>query len=153
MHSLYVLASGELTGFRLAGSQEDRDANTPAGHGWIEGAFDSRCFVVEQHVDDFGDAFPRAAPRTPPRPSDNAYQTWAWDDAAGDWVAQPTSAWRAAQVRAQRDRLLAASDWTQGRDVPAATSAAWAPYRQALRDITAQPGFPDSITWPIAPAA
>ena len=50
--------------------------------------------------------------------------------------------------RARRNRLLQASDWTQLPDVPLATKAAWATYRQALRDITEQPGWPTDITWP-----
>jgi hypothetical protein len=55
----------------------------------------------------------------------------------------------ATQARAQRDGLLAASDWTQVADAPV-DQAAWATYRQALRDITAQAGFPESIDWPVA---
>ena len=53
-------------------------------------------------------------------------------------------------IRARRDVLLAQSDWTQLPDVPLATKAAWADYRQALRDITAQPD-PTNINWPVAP--
>jgi len=52
-------------------------------------------------------------------------------------------------VRVQRDALLA-SDWTQVSDAPVDT-AAWAVYRQALRDIPAQSSFPDNITWPQEP--
>jgi len=48
----------------------------------------------------------------------------------------------AANVRAQRDRLLAASDWTQLADAPV-DQAAWATYRQALRDLPEQEGFPN----------
>lgn len=55
-----------------------------------------------------------------------------------------------ARARAERDRLLAASDWTQISDAPV-NKAMWAEYRQALRDITRQPGFPDAITWPSKP--
>ena len=54
-------------------------------------------------------------------------------------------------IRAQRDSLLAACDWTQCRDVPDSVAAVWQPYRQALRDLSKQAGFPDSITWPVAP--
>jgi hypothetical protein len=54
------------------------------------------------------------------------------------------------QVRAERDALLAASDWTQVADAPV-DQAAWATYRQALRDVPAQNGFPESIVWPVAP--
>jgi hypothetical protein len=57
----------------------------------------------------------------------------------------------AVQIRAQRNQLLSASDWTQGKDIPNVTSAAWATYRQALRDITAQAGFPATVTWPEPP--
>lgn len=58
----------------------------------------------------------------------------------------------AAQAfRYNRDNLLAASDWTQVADAPV-DAAAWAAYRQALRDVPQQAGFPDNITWPEAPA-
>lgn len=55
-----------------------------------------------------------------------------------------------AAVRDQRDRLLQQSDWTQVMDAPVDRTA-WAEYRQALRDIPAQPGFPFNVTWPVAP--
>jgi hypothetical protein len=38
--------------------------------------------------------------------------------------------------RDERSRRLAASDWTQLADVPEMTRKLWAPYRQALRDMT-----------------
>jgi len=57
---------------------------------------------------------------------------------------------QAAQVRTDRNALLSASDWTQVADAPV-DKAAWATYRQSLRDISAQAGFPWTITWPIAP--
>lgn len=57
----------------------------------------------------------------------------------------------ADDIRALRNRLLAASDWTQVPDAPV-DQAAWATYRQALRDITAQPTFPAAVTWPDKPA-
>jgi hypothetical protein len=57
---------------------------------------------------------------------------------------------QAAAVRADRTKRLADSDWTQLSDAPV-TGTAWATYRQALRDITSQAGFPWTITWPDAP--
>jgi hypothetical protein len=54
------------------------------------------------------------------------------------------------EARTQRNTLLMASDWTQVADAPVDQSA-WATYRQALRDITAQEGFPESINWPVQP--
>jgi len=65
--------------------------------------------------------------------------------------APPTTAELAAQARAQRDSLLVESDWTQLPDVPESTRAAWAQYRQALRDVPQQSGFPNTITWPERP--
>ena len=55
-----------------------------------------------------------------------------------------------ATVRAERDAMLRASDWTQLPDIPASTRAAWAIYRQALRDITEQTD-PFNINWPVQP--
>ena len=54
-------------------------------------------------------------------------------------------------VRAERNRRLAACDWTQVADAPA-NKEAWATYRQALRDVTSQSGFPHSVSWPSEPA-
>lgn len=58
---------------------------------------------------------------------------------------------QATSVRADRNQRLAESDWTQLQDAPV-DHAAWATYRQALRDVTAQPSFPWTVTWPVAPA-
>ena len=62
----------------------------------------------------------------------------------------PTTEQLAAQVRGERDRLLADSDWTQVPDAPV-DQAAWATYRQALRDVPQQDGFPEEVTWPSKP--
>lgn len=52
-------------------------------------------------------------------------------------------------VRAERNEKLAECDWTQLPDAPV-DSAAWATYRQELRDITLQPD-PFNIVWPTPP--
>lgn len=78
-------------------------------------------------------------PTAPSRNHDFDYRT-------KQWVANPDKAW--AAVRAERNKRLAASDWTQLGDV---NDAAWLTYRQALRDITTQSN-PFAITWPVAPA-
>lgn len=56
----------------------------------------------------------------------------------------------AGPVRNQRNTLLSSSDWTQVADAPV-DKAAWATYRQELRDITAQAGFPTEVIWPVKP--
>jgi len=53
-------------------------------------------------------------------------------------------------VRIERNKRLADCDWTQLADAPVDRTA-WATYRQALRDVTAQTGFPWSIEWPQQP--
>lgn len=65
--------------------------------------------------------------------------------------SEPTEAEKAAVARIKRDSLLAATDWTQLPDVPDSTRAKWASYRQALRDVPEQIGFPSEITWPTSP--
>ena len=57
---------------------------------------------------------------------------------------------QAKSVRTSRTEKLKDCDWTQIAD-STADKTAWATYRQALRDITAQSGFPWTITWPDAP--
>jgi len=57
---------------------------------------------------------------------------------------------RAEGVRAERNAKLLKSDWTQVADAPV-DKVVWAAYRQALRDVTKQAGFPSTIDWPEAP--
>ena len=57
---------------------------------------------------------------------------------------------QAANVRRTRTEKLKDCDWTQIAD-STADKAAWATYRQALRDITSASGFPWTMTWPNDP--
>lgn len=63
---------------------------------------------------------------------------------------QPTTEQLASEARVKRNVLLSASDWTQVADAPV-DKVAWATYRQALRNLTNQAGFPSSINWPVEP--
>lgn len=63
-------------------------------------------------------------------------------------IAENTAA-ESDAVRDQRNILLAATDWMALSDNTMTTE--WASYRQALRDITSQSGFPYSVDWPAAP--
>lgn len=57
-----------------------------------------------------------------------------------------------ADIRAERDSLLRASDWTSLPDAtPAGGRAAWLEYRQALRDITNGLTDPATVVWPSPP--
>ena len=78
---------------------------------------------------------------------------WVYGWTVADKTAEEVAAYETAKgmsVRSQRDELLKQTDWTQVADAPV-DKAAWATYRQALRDITDQAGFPYEVTWPTKP--
>jgi hypothetical protein len=87
--------------------------------------------------------------KPPVKQGDQWVQVWEVLDATESEV-QDRITDKANAVRAERDQKLVESDWTQVADAPV-DKAAWAEYRQALRDITTQDGFPWSVEWPIAP--
>lgn len=66
-------------------------------------------------------------------------------------AALPLDEERSLAIRNGRNQLLVASDWTQLPDVPVTTRELWATYRQQLRDLPQQAGFPQQVTWPQAP--
>jgi hypothetical protein len=57
---------------------------------------------------------------------------------------------QATNVRNDRNNRLSESDWTQVEDSQV-DKAAWATYRQALRDVPTQAGFPWDVAWPTQP--
>lgn len=93
----------------------------------------------------------KVVPGQPIKQGDKWVQSWDVVDMTADEIQARTDI-KAAEVRAERNRLLADSDWTQVLDAPV-DRGAWTAYRQALRDISSQEGFPFSVTWPEAPAS
>lgn len=100
-----------------------------------------------------------------PQPTLTRYQTAAMDgvrQSGAHWItnwvavdmdAEACAALDARQadtVRADRNARLTACDWTQLADAPV-DDLAWAAYRQGLRDVPAQDGFPWEVSWPVAP--
>lgn len=82
-------------------------------------------------------------------------QQYQEDSESGKWfetspVPRQSYEQAASTVRTQRNERLAKSDWTQLADAPV-DAGLWAIYRQALRDIPAQDGFPWEIVWPSDP--
>jgi len=61
------------------------------------------------------------------------------------------TAYLATQARAKREQLLTSCDWTQTADQSSAIKTLWQAYRQALRDVPKQAGFPATIEWPTLP--
>ena len=82
-------------------------------------------------------------------------------DVAGQWTYEWTVRYKTAEemqsyvddlanaARSKRDNLLAATDWSANTDV--VMSDEMKAYRQALRDVPQQAGFPDNINWPVKP--
>ena len=79
------------------------------------------------------------------------YLEWAKTNTA-DPADTPTLDQQWAHVRAERDRRLAETDWTQTPDVPQETIWKWKTYRQDLRDIPQKQTDPNNITWPTKPS-
>lgn len=82
--------------------------------------------------------------------SDGVVTTTAEQEAA---YRASKDAEKAKAVREIRNKLISECDWTQLDDTPVGNAGklAWASYRQALRDIPAQPGFPWDVQWPEKP--
>lgn len=127
--------------------------NVAEGGRLLEGPFDQmKCYVnASGEVVEYTDEQKAAKAAKPqglriPRWSNTEFR---WFDAMD---AQTLLAAKTAEVLAARAARLASSDWTQVIDSPLdeMKKAAWRVYRQALRDITNQPSFPD-VTWPSPP--
>ena len=82
-----------------------------------------------------------------PSKPDNSYQ-WDWENR----VWKQSTELAAMIVVYTRNKLLIETDWTQLPDVPEVTRNLWVEYRQALRDITEQVGYPLNISWPTKPS-
>jgi hypothetical protein len=85
----------------------------------------------------------------PTRPLAGGY--WFFDYLGKAWAQDGTLV--AEQIKRKRNDLLMQSDWTQIPNGPLTSErqAAWGIYRQALRDITSQQGYPLEVVWPTAP--
>jgi hypothetical protein len=77
-------------------------------------------------------------------------QTWVVTALSAEQLAAKAEQ-LASAVRDKRDKLLAETDYTQLADSPVDTLA-WATYRQALRDMPIQTGFPSDVQWPTGPS-
>lgn len=79
-------------------------------------------------------------------------ETWEVATLSNNDIAERLAS-KSSDVRMERNHLLSQCDWTQASDSPlsADDKAAWAAYRQSLRDLTSAAGFPFTMTWPTAP--
>lgn len=80
------------------------------------------------------------------------FTKWSVTDMSAEAIAAKDTE-QAKSVRTTRNKLLADTDWTQLVDAPLTQeqSFQWQTYRQALRDLSLQAGFPWEVTWPSEP--
>ena len=132
--TVYNPSTGEILRTLHAGREADLLLNIGENDSWLEGEYSSNDYYVKNE---------RASllPERPEYPCN-------FDFATEEWVWNEGQSWR--ELREERDRLLSASDWTQVPDAPV-DRAAWAEYRQALRDLPDNTTDPRNPTWPTKP--
>jgi hypothetical protein len=83
----------------------------------------------------------------PPKP--NEFYVFSYETKS--WVLDNNLAIK--DIKLTRNKLLELSDWTQIPNGPLTSEKQqeWAVYRQELRDITSQPGYPYNVVWPTPP--
>lgn len=133
-YTIYLEATGQI--LRVV-QTEDIEIQLQAGENYIAGLVDDSAYYIEN-------GSPVAMP-----PKPNEYSVF--DYSTKSWVANINIA--TGDALAKRQKLLIRSDWTQMPDVQLQNKTEWATYRQELRDITDQPGYPFNVIWPTAPTA
>lgn len=94
----------------------------------------------------------RASPH--PIPSGHyAVMNGGWKYVQGEAPIEDFAEQLAADARKERDRRIAETDWmvVKHLELNENVPGKWEVYRQALRDVPQQPGFPNEITWPVKP--
>lgn len=114
-------------------------ADLGPGESAIAGSYSSSTHYVKNGV------------ATPLPPKMNPEDNSVFDYWLERWVIEPGMDTR--PILDRRSKLLRDSDWTMMPDVTLWNKEAWAEYRQALRDLTEQPGYPTNIVWPTPPDA
>ena len=131
----YQNSDGKIISRATLFSEQEVEQNRPEGCSYLLGDYD-------QALVWFPDGQEQSIP-----PQPDAFFVFNYE--TGEWVADDASAMQA--LRRERNRRLAACDWTQVPDAPV-DQAGWAAYRQALRDLPSNTTDPRNPTWPTPPA-
>lgn len=118
---------------------------------------DSPTFVPEGYAFVEPTAFPaydrntQEVKENPPVQENGVWkQSWSVVELSAEQKSKIREA-KQGEVKKRRNALLQQSDWTQLPDVNLSNKDAWNKYRQDLRDITTQVGYPFNVTWPEQP--
>jgi hypothetical protein len=146
--SFYELSTGRLTGAVISMSDESHVPEPPDGCGLVDGVHDYLSRTVDLGTGEVVDW-------VPPKPEVTDCFDWTWDQDQRRWICVRLAGSFAEDVRAQRTRLLTACDWvvTRAAELQEPVPADWLQYREALRDIPLQQGFPHEVVWPTAPSS
>jgi hypothetical protein len=134
IYTIYTIQTGQIVGVVQSNNIQ---VQLTDGQAYLEGYYSDTQFYVENNV-------PVAMPTRPTGFVVFDYQTKSWIADIGQ---------ASASVLSQRFNLLSESDWTQIPNNPLSTAQqeVWATYRQELRDIPQQSGYPFNVVWPVAP--
>jgi hypothetical protein len=130
----YDIQTGQIFG---TGSSDEPSVKGVSGYLIVDQQVDNTKYKVENNV-------------LVPLPAKPGYYYY-YNYITNQWVFDEQSC--ANAVIAERNQLLYASDWTQIPNNPLtpALQEQWAIYRQALRDIPSQQGYPAIVNWPTPP--
>lgn len=134
IYTIYTKATGQIVGVIRT---SNIDVQLTDGQAYLEGSYNDTEFYVEDGV-----------PVKIPANTNNFY---VFDYQTKSWVPDTNQA--VVSAKQKRFGLLLESDWTQLPNGPltAVQQTAWATYRQELRDIPEQSGYPFDVVWPVAP--
>lgn len=134
MFTIYSEINGQI--IRIV-QTDNIESQLQDNESYLDGSIDDSAYYIQNGV-------PVAIP---PKPD----QYSVFDYTTKQWVQNEKIA--IASVSQKRQKLLYLSDWTQIPNNPLTTvqQEAWATYRQELRDIPQQSGYPFNVVWPVAP--
>jgi hypothetical protein len=134
MYTIYSEINGQI--IRIV-QTDNIESQLQDNESYLDGSIDDSAYYIQNGV-------PVAIP---PKPD----QYSVFDYTTKQWVQNEKIA--IASVSQKRQKLLYSSDWTQIPNNPLTTvqQEAWATYRQELRDIPQQSGYPFNVVWPVAP--
>ena len=146
----YEIATGEIDccGFTLT---EILPFDVPTGFASLEGYG-----ANQTHYVDNGEILEYTSSQQTTKANKPTYEC-SWSNTLFVWVDDRTTEEQNTEaensVIATRDALLSGTDWIVVRAVDQGTPIPvdWQTYRQSLRDITKQSGYPTNVVWPVAP--